>query len=88
MNRHERRGRQADPIPPEILASDAWRSLTPTAKKVLRHLASRYDGTNNGMLPYEPRDAAAIGIDEREAKEALRQLVDVGLLNRTEGTLQ
>ena len=88
MNRHERRRLAKATIPPEILASDAWRSLTPAAKAVLRHLANRYTGTNNGEIGYEPSDAAEIGIGEDEAREALDQLISVGLLGRQDWTVQ
>ena len=67
-------------LPIWMLKSAAWRTLSPSAFKLLVHLWSRHNGQNNGEIAYAVRDAAEIGLGKSAASDALAELVDRGFL--------
>ena len=41
-----------------LLRSEAWQSLSANARAVYIEMAARYNGSNNGQIPFSVRDAA------------------------------
>lgn len=64
-----------------VMRSAAWVSLNPTARALLVHLYSLYNGMNNGELFLSVRHAAkALNIAPNTASKALRDLLDRGFI--------
>jgi hypothetical protein len=63
------------------LESHAWRSLTGNAAKLYVELAKRYNGNNNGRIPYSVREAAkALNASYQTAMRSLQLLQDRGFI--------
>jgi hypothetical protein len=76
-NKHTRHVR----IDHSMMTSDAWRALSGGAVKVLLHLASIENGTNNGAIGLSVRDAGeATGLARSVAARALAELTDSGFI--------
>ncbi|WP_225766991.1 hypothetical protein [Inquilinus sp. Marseille-Q2685] len=67
-------------LPIWMLKSEAWRTLTPNAVKLLIDLWSRHNGQNNGEIAYAVRDAEGIGLAKSPAARAFEELVERGFL--------
>lgn len=64
-----------------LLRSLAWRSLSAPARAVYVQIASRYNGTNNGMIAFSVRCAASeCRISKDTASRAFKELVGVGFI--------
>ncbi len=64
-----------------MLATPAWRSLTPAARAVYVVLAARFNGCNNGSLALSARDAARLcNINKDTATRAFHELVEHGFI--------
>ena len=81
---HKKKGRssgQFAALPFQIIDSDAYRSLKPAAVSVYIQLLRRFNGSNNGYIPYSCRDVAeACNIGKMTAQRAFKQLEAVGLI--------
>lgn len=67
-------------LPIWMLRSEAWRTLSPNAVKLLIDLWSRHNGQNNGEIAYAVRDAEGIGLAKSPAARAFEELVERGFL--------
>jgi hypothetical protein len=64
-----------------LLKSPAWRSLTGNAAKLYVEIAMRYNGNNNGRIPYSVREAAkALNASFQTAMRSLRLLQNRGFI--------
>jgi len=64
-----------------LLQSQAWRSLPGNARALYIELAARYNGSNNGRIPYSEREAvAAVHISKSTAGRLLKILEDRGFI--------
>src|SRR5262249_22085331 len=64
-----------------LLTSPAWRSLTGNAAKLYVELAMRYNGSNNGRIPYSVREAAkALNASFQTAMRSLQLLQNRGFI--------
>src|SRR5262245_47472335 len=64
-----------------LLQSQAWRSLPGNARALYIELARRYNGSNNGRIPYSAREAiAALHISKSTAARLLKTLEDRGFI--------
>jgi hypothetical protein len=64
-----------------LLQSQAWRSLPGNARALYVELAARYNGSNNGRIPYSIRQAIqALHISGHTASRMLRLLQDRGFI--------
>lgn len=84
---HNRTGRsrnpegQYTPLSYRMTQSDAWRSLSGPAVKVLLELCNRYNGGNNGDLSLSLDDAAhLLGIGKSTAHRAFEELAEKGFI--------
>jgi hypothetical protein len=76
-----RRSPRRGAIPPNVLASAAWRVLSPAAREVLMAMARQHaGGTPNGDLSFTIRHGAALGLTAAELDHALDELLRVGLI--------
>jgi len=67
-----------------LLDSPAYKSLSANAQALYLHMARRYNGSNNGVIPYSVREAAeALHIGMATASNTLRVLQDRGFIVRT-----
>lgn len=67
-----------------LLASLAWRSLSPVARCALIELLMKYNGINNGRLAMSANNLAnLLSISRATAGRALQQLIDVGFIETT-----
>ena len=74
-------GAQYVPLPYAQLKSNAWRSLSGAAVKLLLELHTRYNGGNNGKLHLSMNEAAEIlGLGKATIKRAYDELIDKGFL--------
>ena len=83
--RHNNKGRSTIErfvsVPHFLLRSPAWHDLSPIATKILLHVMSLYNGSNNGRLAVSSRVAAKVGHCSKDtAATALRELVAKGFL--------
>jgi hypothetical protein len=71
-----------------LLKTAAWRSLNATARAIYVEVKFRYNGMNNGRIPYSIREAAeALGIGKSSAADGFRALRERGfLVAEKEGT--
>jgi hypothetical protein len=64
-----------------LLESTAWRSLPCTARALYLEIAKRYNGRNNGCIPYSVRQAYRdLHISKTTASRALQLLQDRGFI--------
>jgi hypothetical protein len=64
-----------------LLRSTAWRSLTGNARALYIEIAMRYNGSNNGRIPYSAREAiAALHISKSTAGRLFKILEDRGFI--------
>jgi hypothetical protein len=64
-----------------FLKSEAWRSLSPNARALYVEIVTRYNGSNNGCIPFSVREAAeALHIGKNAAAAAFEELRDRGFL--------
>jgi hypothetical protein len=64
-----------------LLESQAWRSLPGNARALYIEIAARYNGSNNGRIPYSVREAIiALHISGATASRLLKVLQDLGFI--------
>jgi hypothetical protein len=64
-----------------VLRSAAWLSLTPVARTVYVQLRLRFNGSNNGAIPYSAREAAEeCRINKDTASRAFAELQAKGFI--------
>jgi hypothetical protein len=64
-----------------LLKSIAWQSLDAVARAIYVEVKFRYNGSNNGRIPYSIREAAdALGIGKTTAAKGFRALQVTGFL--------
>jgi hypothetical protein len=67
-----------------LLNSQAWNSLTGNARALYVVLTQRYNGSNNGRIPYSVREAVrALHVSKATVSRLFRQLEDHGFIIRT-----
>jgi DNA-binding transcriptional regulator YhcF (GntR family) len=67
-----------------FLRSPAWQSLPAIARAIYIDVAARYNGRNNGQIPYSAREGAqALQVTKDTAHRALRLLEACGLIRCT-----
>ena len=69
-------------LPVTVLSTDAVRTLSHAAHRVMVLLAAEYNGGNNGALGLSKTQAAEQGIANRTLYRALRTLETRGLIDR------
>ena len=71
-------------IPFAIMDSDAFKALTSDSVNVYLRVLRRYNGSNNGYIPFSCREAAIeCNIGKMTAQRAFKQLEKVGLIECT-----
>ena len=61
--------------------SEEWRSLSPHAQVALIDIWARFNGRNNGQIPYGVRDGMTrLHCGSATAQRALNELKDAGLI--------
>lgn len=69
-----------------VMKSDAWRSLTPTARALYVELKSRYNGSNNGNVRLSHREAAeALNTHRNTVRRYFTELHEKGFIEMMEG---
>jgi hypothetical protein len=64
-----------------LLNSAAWNSLPGDARALYIQIAQRYNGSNNGRIPYSVREAVqALGVSKGQAKYLFDMLLDRGFI--------
>jgi hypothetical protein len=64
-----------------LLKTEAWQSLSPNSRAIYIEMASRYNGSNNGRIPFSLREAAVLlHIGKHAAAAALVELQDRGFI--------
>jgi len=64
-----------------LLDSPAWKSLPVGARALYVEIARRYNGSNNGRIPYSVREAVqALGVSKGQAKYLFDMLLDRGFI--------
>src|SRR5262249_58648087 len=67
-----------------LLSSQAWNSLSGNARALYVELAQRYNGSNNGRIPYSVREAVpALHVSKATLSRLFRELEDHGFIIRT-----
>jgi hypothetical protein len=67
-----------------LLNSQAWNSMSGNARALYVELAQRYNGSNNGRIPYSVREAMmALGVSKGQAKYLFDMLLDRGFIIST-----
>jgi len=67
-----------------LLRSEAWQSLSANARAIYIEMAARYNGSNNGYIPFSFRDAAKpVHIGKNAAGAALTELQQRGFITIT-----
>jgi hypothetical protein len=83
--RRKKKGRSGQPfvqLHTFMLKTRAWRSLSCTARAAYVHLASRYNGSNNGELGLGCRTLGdELGCSRATASRALLELEDAGFID-------
>jgi hypothetical protein len=65
----------------DLIESAAWVSLSGNERALYVHIASRYNGKNNGQIPFSAREAVlALHISRATTARALRNLIDRGFI--------
>jgi hypothetical protein len=68
-----------------MLASEAWQSLDSVAAAIYVEIAARYNGRNNGAIPYSYREAAKrFRIGQAAVGKAFASLQQAGLIATTQ----
>ncbi len=89
MSRGKRRlkgesiGGQFAGLPFNLIKSRAFAKLTGSAKGLLICMLTRYNGTNNGTIPFGYSDGKAFGFTVNTTRNALIDLWDKGFIKRT-----
>jgi hypothetical protein len=63
-----------------LLKSQAWNSLSGNARALYVELAQRYNGSNNGRIPYSVRDGVTLHISHHTVSHLLGILQDRGFI--------
>ena len=64
-----------------LLNSQAWNSLSGNARALYVELAQRYNGSNNGRIPYSVREAVrALHVSKATVSRLFRGLEDHGFI--------
>jgi hypothetical protein len=63
-----------------LLDSSAWQSLPGNARALYIQMAQRYNGSNNGRIPYSVRDGVALRIGKSTVSRLLDILQDRGFI--------
>jgi hypothetical protein len=63
-----------------LLKSQAWNSLSGNARALYVELAQRYNGSNNGRIPYSMRDGVTLHISHHTVSHLLGILQDRGFI--------
>jgi DNA-binding transcriptional MocR family regulator len=64
-----------------MMDTKAWRSLNPDCRQLYVEIARRYNGYNNGRIPYSVRQACAdLHIGKATASRAFRTLQERGFI--------
>lgn len=64
-----------------FLGSDAWRSLGVYARALYIEIRARYNGSNNGEIPFSHREAQTLlGVSNKPIPAAFRELEDKGFI--------
>jgi hypothetical protein len=64
-----------------LMATTAWRSLRGNQRAIYVDIAARYNGSNNGLIPYSVREAAdSLRIGKSTAANDLRVLQERGFI--------
>ena len=64
-----------------LMATAAWKSLNGNQRAIYVEMAARYDGSNNGRIPYSVRDAAdSLHISKATAARDLAALQERGFI--------
>jgi hypothetical protein len=67
-----------------LLNSQAWNSLSGNARALYVELAQRYNGSNNGRIPYSVREAVrALHVSKATVSRLFMELEDHGFVIRT-----
>ena len=65
----------------DMMESAAWASLDANARTLYVHIVARYNGKNNGRIPFSTREAAlTLNVSKDTAARALKELIDRGLI--------
>ena len=83
MKKHNGKGRRDTfvRLSHELLAGPAWQSLDPVAAAIYVEIAARYNGRNNGRIPYSCREAEKrFRIGRHTVLRALARLQAAGLV--------
>src|SRR5947209_2425987 len=64
-----------------LLNSAAWKCLPGGARALYLEIAQRYNGSNNGRIPYSVREVVmALGVSKGQAKYLFDMLLDRGFV--------
>jgi hypothetical protein len=64
-----------------MMKTDAWRDVDPVARAIYVELERRYNGSNNGLIHYSVREAAAdVNVGKSTASRALDRLQSHGFI--------
>ncbi len=75
------------PVPWEMLASPAWKVLSPNGRRVVDRLIvenGRHGGKENGRLPCTYGDFIAAGVRDGSVSDSIREAVALGFVKVTE----
>jgi len=65
----------------DLMESAAWASLSGNARALYVHVAARYNGKNNGRIPFSAREATLIlKISKGTAARAFKNLIERGFI--------
>ena len=82
--KHAERQDQYFQVHQYMAKTDAWLFLSAAARAVYIQIGLRYNGSNNGKIPYSVRDAAQeCNIARNSAMRALHELVELGFIEET-----
>ena len=83
MSRRKKTAGRFAMLPVTVLGTDAVKTLSHAAFRVLTLMAAEYNGGNNGAVALSKMQAAKQGISNRTLYRALRTLETRGLIERT-----
>ena len=74
-------GGQSALVPFRIIDSDAYQVLRPSERAIYFQMYRRFNGNNNGYIPYSCREMADdCNVGKMTAQRAFRKLEEVGLI--------
>lgn len=73
-------------LPIWMVRSPAWKSLSANAVRVLIEIWTKYNGRNNGHIPYGCREGKSVGLGKDSVGRAILELVDKCFLVCTRGS--